>query len=107
MWRDSAMRWDVPFPYDALAPVGITPASTMREVKDATFDLMRLGLLSPDVRVAWDELRLTPRRLFVDFFLYDVDLEHEAACATAALEAEIAGWAEAPDLSDALAIDDG
>ena len=72
--RDPLFQWDGPFPYDVLAPVGITPASTMQQVNDAGFDLMAQRM-TPEARAAWDELRLAKRRLVVDFFLYQLDEE--------------------------------
>lgn len=74
MLKDPLLRWSGPFPYDALAPAGITPDSTTREILDASFDLMVQGRMTPEVRQAWDELRRVPQRLVIDFFLYPVDL---------------------------------
>lgn len=74
MFKDPLLRWSGPFPYEALALAGITPDSTQRHILDASFDLMAEGLMTPERRQAWDELRLVSRRLVVDFFLYPVDL---------------------------------
>lgn len=74
MLKDPALRWPGRFPYDALAEVGITPASSQKEVLDASFELMARGAMSSELRTAWDELRIVERRLVVDFLLYDVDL---------------------------------
>jgi hypothetical protein len=74
MFKDPLLRWSGPFPYDSLAPAGITPDSTTREILDASFDLMAQGRMTPEVRQAWDELRRIPQRLVVDFFLYPVDV---------------------------------
>ena len=73
MVKDPLTKWDGPFPYDALASVGITPNSTMKEVMDASFELMAQGLMTPEVRAGWDKLRLKGNRLLVDFFLYQFD----------------------------------
>ena len=78
MIKDPELKWNGPFPYDVLAAAGLTPHSTMREVKDASFVLMARDAMTPEVRAAWDELRLTPRRLLADFFLYPTDLPAEA-----------------------------
>jgi hypothetical protein len=105
MVKDPLTTWDGLFPYDALASVGITPASSMKEILDASFDLMAQGLMTSEVRQAWDQLRFPEKRLFVDFFLYQVDLPAEIAriseeLADATLE-EIAPT----DLSALLTID--
>jgi hypothetical protein len=56
-------------PYDALAPAGITPDSTQRDLQDASYTLIEQGLWTPERRAAWDELRRVEGRLWVDFFL--------------------------------------
>ena len=90
MLRDPLLHWSPGrFPYDELARAGITPDSTMREVLDASFDLMAQGAMTPEAREAWDELRRPARRLVVDFFLYPVDLPREIAQARQALDAEL------------------
>ena len=70
--KDPLLRWDGPFPYEALANVGITPTSTMQQINNAGFDLIAQGM-SQEERAAWDELRLIRKRLSVDFFLYQSD----------------------------------
>jgi hypothetical protein len=77
MLRDPLIKWNGPFPYDVLAIASITPESDMKAVREASYDLMSQGLMTAEARQAWDELRLVPRRLFVDFFLYPVDLSAE------------------------------
>ncbi len=73
MFKDPLLDWpDGPFPYDALAAVGITPASDMRAVDDAVYGLIGQGLITPETRAAWQELRVTESRLWVDLFLYQV-----------------------------------
>lgn len=69
MFLDPRAEWEDGFPYLVLEQVGITPASTMADVKNAGFDLMSPGL-SPEWRIAWDALRFPERRLVIDFFLY-------------------------------------
>lgn len=72
-----------------LAPAGITPHSSPGEVLDASFELMARGLMTAEVRQAWDELRAVERRLVVDFFYYEVDLETQIATATQDLEHDL------------------
>ncbi len=102
MIKDPLTRWDGLFPYDALAPVGITPESSMKEVMDASFELMAQGLMTPEVRKAWDELRNKQRRLLVDFFLYQFDFHEELNRATEALDRQLAELAAIPDVSRLL-----
>jgi hypothetical protein len=86
MFKDPLLNWpDGPFPYDALAEVGITPASDMRAVDDALFGLIGQGLITPESRAAWEELRVTESRLWVDLFLYPVAHEQvlEVLCGLA------------------------
>jgi hypothetical protein len=87
--RDPAARGHGAGPYDALAPAGITPHSSAAEVLDASFELMARGLMTPEVRQAWDELRAVERRLVVDFFYYEIDLEAQIAAATLELERDL------------------
>jgi hypothetical protein len=56
----------------------LAPTSSMRAVQDAMFDLEELGRPSQEERNAWHQLRVTDRRLPIDFFHYPVpafDLE--------------------------------
>lgn len=100
MFKDPAARWEGEYPYDALAPVGVTPASTAREILDASYELMARCLMTSSVRRAWDELRAPDRRLVVDFFLYDVDLASVIAHASEHIERELLdGSATSADLS--------
>lgn len=68
--KDPLTEWDGPFPYDVFADIGISPDSPHKDVQDASFALLRENRLTPEARVAWDELRHIDRRLFVDLFLY-------------------------------------
>ena len=99
MTRDPLTTWAGVFPYDALAPAGITPNSTMKQVKDALFDLMTQGPVSHEARAAWDELRITQRRLLVDFFLYQFDAEEVLSKAIEKLDEQISALAQMPDVS--------
>jgi len=96
MWKDPLTRWSCPFPYDVLKEVGITPSSTQREVVDVLFTLMERGVVTDEMRKAWDELRLLPRRLRVDFFLYELDRAAEITDARRALESDIETWWNGP-----------
>ena len=57
-------------PYSVLARVGIVPDSTLQVIQDASYALMAQGDTNDAWREAWDELRIVPRRLIIDFFLY-------------------------------------
>ncbi len=73
---DQFLNWDeIPSPYEALSEVGISPDSSMKQVRDASMDLMEQGLWTPEKRVAWDELRIIERRLWVDFLRYPATIE--------------------------------
>ncbi|TWP47532.1 hypothetical protein FKR81_31715 [Lentzea tibetensis] len=68
--KDPLTAWDGPFPYDVFADIGITPESSHAEVQNASFKLLRDNRFTHEARVAWDELRLRDRRLFVDLFVF-------------------------------------
>lgn len=57
-------------PYAVLRAAGIHPNSTAAAIKDASFVLMEKGAMTPEARLAWDELRSPVARLRVDAFLY-------------------------------------
>jgi len=105
MTTDPLAQWEGIFPYDALAAVGITPRSSMREVRDASFDLMAKGRMTPEARRAWDELRLVVTRLVVDFFLYEVDLAEELPQACEQLRRALLPEREERDLSQLLSLE--
>ena len=69
MYKDPLTEWEDGFPYDLLAPAGVTPESSMQEIRDSSFILMAQGEMTPQVRRAWDTLRQPDRRLVVDFFM--------------------------------------
>ena len=96
MLKDPSNRWDGLWPYEALEPVGITPESTMQEIRDASYDFMDRGSMSLEVRQAWDALRLPHSRFFVDFFLYHCDLSAELAQASEGPEGLNADGTESP-----------
>ncbi|MFJ2773960.1 hypothetical protein [Streptomyces sp. NPDC087300] len=73
MIKDPRASWEGPFPYDALAPAGVTPWTSHADMQDVSFELLARHLMTPVTQQAWDELRTVRRRLLVDLFLYDVD----------------------------------
>lgn len=105
MIKDPLTRWQGVFPYDALEAAGITPMSTQTEVLDASYDLMAEGLMTTEVRRAWDELRLLPSRLLVDLFLYPLDLQAELVATHARLGAELRDPPERMDVTELLTLD--
>ncbi|GDY31983.1 hypothetical protein [Gandjariella thermophila] len=102
MIKDPLTVWNGPFPYDALAPAGITPRSTQAEVEDASFTLMTRRLMNPVTQKAWDELRDVRRRLLADFLLYDVD-PADFDEARQHVRRELADPGEPSQVTDALA----
>ena len=94
-------------PYEVLACVGLTPATSHARVLDASFELLSRRLLTPERNLAWDELRVLRRRMLVDFFLYDVDptveLDGAARSLSTAMSAlETADVAELRQLDPAM-----
>jgi hypothetical protein len=102
MLKDPTTAWDGPFPYDVLAVVGVTPQLPHAGVLDVSFELLAQGLMTPETRKAWEELRLPQRRLLVDFFLYDVELAPEIAAAQAAVDDELRRPGAPPEAAAAL-----
>ncbi|MEV0126013.1 hypothetical protein AB0I16_31465 [Streptomyces sp. NPDC050703] len=90
MIKDPDASWEGPFPYDALAPVGVTPWTTHADLRDVSFELLARHLMTPVTQQAWDELRGVRRRLLVDLLLYDVDMEAELPLAAADIDRELA-----------------
>ncbi|MFC8128841.1 hypothetical protein [Streptomyces sp. NPDC057302] len=87
MIKDPSTSWDGgPFPYDALAEVGVTPGTSHAGLQDASFELLARRLMTPVTQQAWDELRVVRRRMVAELLLYDVDLEAEIPAAQAALD---------------------
>ena len=66
------LPWDGPFAYDVMKRFGITPASTSREVLDASFDMDADTMSDPLVSNAWEALRTSRTRLMLDFFCLDL-----------------------------------
>lgn len=75
----SAMIEDTESPYDVLAPAGVTPQSSMREIRGAIGYFTRKGAVET-VQNAWNTLIVVEDRLLIDFFLYrDRSAAQEAA----------------------------
>jgi len=104
MIRDPLAKEPADFPYETLARVGITPQSTLLEVREASFELMAKGGMSADERRAWEVLRKLRRRLQVDFLIYRLDFETELVAARTTLEEAIRRWGEDADVTELLAI---
>ncbi|WP_223777495.1 hypothetical protein [Streptomyces sp. 135] len=96
MIKDPDASWEGPFPYDALAPAGVTPWTTHAEMRDVSFELLARHLMTPVTQQAWDELRGVRRRLLVDLLLYDVDVTEELPVAAAELDRQLAAESASP-----------
>jgi hypothetical protein len=72
--KDKLLKWKKTFPYEAAKAAGIEPNSSMLAVKKASLQVLGPNL-KPELREALEELRLIKRRLFIDFFLYQIDGE--------------------------------
>jgi hypothetical protein len=83
--KDPLTVWQGPFPYDVLAPAGVTPRMPHARMQDVSF-----------------ELRTVRRRLLVDLVLYPVDPANEIADARARVERELAEPGEPPEVAEAL-----
>jgi hypothetical protein len=59
-------------PYVVLQTAAITPMASLQMVQNVSFTFMAQGGMSDEQRQAWDELRIIPRRLVLDFFLYGI-----------------------------------
>ncbi|HEX4703692.1 MAG TPA: hypothetical protein VH352_16300 [Pseudonocardiaceae bacterium] len=101
MIKDPLTVWQGPFPYDVLAPAGVTPRMPHARMQDVSFDLLAKGM-PPQSHKAWDELRTVRRRLLVDLVLYPVDPANEIADARARVERELAEPGEPPEVAEAL-----
>jgi hypothetical protein len=71
MRKDNITAWEKGFPYDVLAEAGITPESSMKTIRDAAiFRFPKEPERKTAAREALRELEEIPKRLVVDFFLY-------------------------------------
>lgn len=73
MHRPANLPWSGDFPYDVLAPAGVTPGSRMVEVVMAMAHFTRHPPVPPAAHRAWADLGKVEERLFLDFFLYRHD----------------------------------
>ncbi|MFI6088698.1 hypothetical protein [Streptomyces sp. NPDC051218] len=90
MIKDPATSWDGgPYPYDALAEVGVTPGMPHAGLQDVSFELLARRLMTPATQQAWEELRVVRRRMLAELLLYDVDLTAELPAADAVLDAAL------------------
>ncbi len=104
MIKDPLTKWPGQFPYDVLAPAGVTPETTHKDMSAVSFKLMARRMMTQRARLAWDELRMIQRRMLVDFMLYDIDLTAEIAAARQAAERELADAGEPPADQQAFAL---
>lgn len=105
MIKDPWTVWDGQYPYDVLAPAGITPESSQAEIRDASFTLMTKGMMkNPVTQKAWDDLRNTQRRLLADFLLYDVDPAAELRQVRERILHELSESDEPPEVAAALTL---
>lgn len=104
MIKDPFTVWNGAFPYDVLAPVGVTPALSHSALQEAAFDLMAQGLMNPETQRAWDELHRIPRRLMIDLLLYDVDPADDTDAAREEVEYELRHPGEPAEVAEALTL---
>ena len=74
MYQEDEIVWEGLFPYEVLAPAGITPDSSMKEVQEAMRYFMRQGQ-GMVADKAWHTLKKSRQRLVVDFFLYQLPMD--------------------------------
>ncbi len=73
-------------PYQVLAPIGVTAESSMAEVTKSLAGRPRGR--GKEVQKAWLDLTKVKERLYVDFFLYRMDLPAEEQHETGADKTE-------------------
>lgn len=69
MLKDPELNWDGAFPYDLLAPGGVTPESSMRGVQKAKLYYIRERKMA-EAHQAFVTMEKVRGRLLIDFFLY-------------------------------------
>ncbi|MQY12592.1 hypothetical protein SRB5_27280 [Streptomyces sp. RB5] len=104
MIKDPGLQWPSPFPYDVLAPAGVTPDTTHEEMQDVSFALMEHGLMGTETQTAWHELRSVEQRLLIDLVLFDADPAAEIPALLAALAEEPADAQEPPQVRECLTL---
>ncbi|MGH4023066.1 MAG: hypothetical protein ACRDRV_00605 [Pseudonocardiaceae bacterium] len=103
MIKDPLTIWETPFPYDVLAPAGVTPEFSHSAIKnDVAFELMTQGLMDARTQRAWDELHSIPQRLLVDLMLYQVDPADDIDAAREEVEHELRHPGEPAEVAEAL-----
>lgn len=105
MFKDPRTSWDGPYPYDVLAPAGVTPRTTHAEMQDVSFDLMTRRMMTPGTQTAWNELRTVPSRLRADLVLYDADPAAEAPAELEATRAALRSPGAPPEADACLTLD--
>lgn len=96
---DPLLEWSGGFPYTLFSRVGITPRSSMEEVRAASFDLQQ-GAMSQEERNAYDALRSVSGRLTVDSHLYPVK---DLARLVESVEDSLTGKLRLPTAQEAIA----
>ncbi|MDJ1137447.1 hypothetical protein [Streptomyces iconiensis] len=105
MFKDPRTTWDGPYPYDVLAPAGVTPETTHADMQDVSFELMTRRMMTPETQTAWNELRTVPRRLRADLVLYDVDPAAETPGELEATRTALSSHGVPPEAGACLALD--
>jgi hypothetical protein len=101
--HDPLTPWSGPFPYEALAAAGVTPATTQDQMREVPFELMAARMMTPDAQRACKELSVLRTRLLADLLLYDVDLPKAVAEARAEVEEALRDPGEPPEVARWLA----
>jgi hypothetical protein len=86
---DPALQWEGPFPYAVLARLGVSPQSTASQILDASYAIVAEAATDQQLNDAWESLHLTSRRLFADFFCYEID---DPAPAVSAEGIDVVPW---------------
>ncbi|MEV7190319.1 hypothetical protein AB0N81_00740 [Streptomyces sp. NPDC093510] len=100
MIKDPSADGGGPSPYDLLAPAGVTPWTSHKDMQDVSFELLARHLMTPVTQQAWDELRGVRRRLLVDLFLYGVDPAADIPLAVADIDRSTAAVPDPPGPQD-------
>ncbi|GAA3793668.1 hypothetical protein [Streptomyces chiangmaiensis] len=105
MIKDPNVPWpDGSFPYDVLAPAGVNPHTSHADMKDASFELMQAGLMSPEGQNAHRQLRSLDTRLLADLLFFPVDLREALREALRQTERELAEPGEPAQVARSLAV---
>lgn len=105
MIKDPHVPWpEGAFPYDVLAPAGVNPYTSHADMKDASFELMQAGLMTPQGQNAHRQLRRLDTRLLADLLFFPVDLREALRAALRRTEEELADPGEPPEVARSLAV---